>query len=98
MSVPGRCRHHVQHQAEALCQICRRWPMAYDRLFVGYGQTVYVLVIPYISVCCKQFHSLLHTHHQLSGISLTHRSPFQKGVLQCRESPRTSASQPAPAR
>ena len=56
--------------------------MACDRLFIGYGQTVYVLMNPYISVCCKQFHRLLIPHQQLSGIPSTHsKSVFRRGCF-----------------
>jgi hypothetical protein len=53
--------------------------MAYGRLFVGYGQTVYVLLNLYIAVCCKQFHRMLHPHHQLSGISSTDWKSVSEG-------------------
>src|SRR5262245_39109304 len=53
--------------------------MAYDRLFEGFSRTVDELVIPYIAVCCKQFHSLLHPHHQLSGISFGYWKSISEG-------------------
>jgi hypothetical protein len=72
--------------------------MAYDRLFVGYGQAVDVLINLYIALCRKQFHRLLHPHHQLSGIASTLWKSVSEGVLLCRVSLPIFASQPAPAR
>jgi hypothetical protein len=59
--------------------------MAYRRLSEGYSCTVDVLVKPYIAVRCKQFHRLLHTHRQLSGIRSAHwKSAPEGGVAMSR--------------